>query len=443
MNIFKLSIKNIVSKPLNSILSLALLIFGIGIISLMLQLNSLIKTQMDNNLKGIDMVVGAKGSPLQLILSAVYHIDSPTGNISIEDAEKIKNNRMVGSSIDLLYGDNYKGYRIVGTEQKFLDLYSAKIKEGKKWDEPFEVVVGSKIYSKFNIKIDDELVSSHGLRETGELHTDRLFKVVGLLEPSNSVIDQLIVTSPQSIWDLHDDHDHGSEDHEEEHDHEHDEEHDHDHDEEHDHEHHDEDDHEHDDEDDHEHDHEYDHEHDDKEITAMLIKFKSPMNIIQFPRQINEDTNLQAAVPSYEISRLFKLFGFGIETLTYLAYLIIIVSAFSLFINLFNSMRERKYEMALIRTLGSSRRQLSMMIIFESLILTTVGFFIGLLVSRLGVMFVSSLMEESLNYNLKSFGILNEELLLLGLSIFIGLISSIIPALQVYNLNISETLADE
>ena len=419
MNIFKLSIKNIVSKPLNSVLSLALLIFGIGIISLMLQLNSLIKTQMDNNLKGIDMVVGAKGSPLQLILSAVYHIDSPTGNISVEDAKKIKNNRMVGSSIDLLYGDNYKGYRIVGTEQKFLDLYNAKIKEGKKWDEPFEVVVGSKIYSKFNIKIDDELVSSHGLRETGELHTDRLFKVVGLLEPSNSVIDQLIVTSPQSIWDLHDDHDHGSEDHEEEHDHEHDEEHDH------------------------EHDEEHDHEHDDKEITAMLIKFKSPMNIIQFPRQINEDTNLQAAVPSYEISRLFKLFGFGIETLTYLAYLIIIVSAFSLFINLFNSMRERKYEMALIRTLGSSRRQLSMMIIFESLILTTVGFFIGLLVSRLGVMFVSSLMEESLNYNLKSFGILNEELWLLGLSIFIGLISSIIPALQVYNLNISETLADE
>ena len=403
-------------------MSLALLIFGIGIISLLLQLNSLIKTQMDNNLKGIDMVVGAKGSPLQLILSAVYHIDSPTGNISFEDAKKIKNNRMVGSSIDLLYGDNYKGYRIVGTEEKFLELYNAKIKEGRKWNNPLEVVVGSKIHTKLNISIDDELISSHGLRETGEQHSDQLFKVVGLLEPSNSVIDQLIVTSPESIWDLHDDHDH-----DEEHEHDDDEEHEHDHDEEH----------------EHDHDEEHEHDHDDKEITAMLIKFKSPMNIIQFPRQINENTNLQAAVPSYEISRLFKLFGFGIETLTYLAYLIIIVSGFSLFINLFNSMRERKYEMALIRTLGSSRRQLSMMIIFESLILTTVGFFIGLLVSRLGVMFVSSLMEESLNYNLNSFGILNEELWLLVLSIFIGLVSSIIPALQVYNLNISETLADE
>ena len=433
MNIFKLSIKNIISKPLNSILSLALLILGIGIISLLLQLNSLIKTQMDNNLKGIDMVVGAKGSPLQLILSAVYHIDSPTGNISVEDAEEIKNNRMVGSSIDLLYGDNYKGYRIVGTEDKFLDLYNAKIKDGKKWNAPFEVVVGAKIYSKLNINLDDELVSSHGLRETGESHVNQPFKVVGLLEPSNSVVDQLIITSPQSIWDLHDEHDHDDEDHEEHHDDEDHEEHEHDHDDED----HDEHEHDHDDED---HD---EHEHGDKEITAMLIKFKSPMNIIQFPRQINENTNLQAAVPSYEISRLFKLFGFGIETLTYLAYLIILVSGFSLFINLFNSMRERKYEMALIRTLGASRSQLSVMVIFESLILTISGFLLGLLVSRLGVMFVSSLMEESLNYSLSSLYILNEEFWLLGLSILIGLISSLIPAIQVYKMNISEILADE
>ena len=445
MNIFKLSIKNIISKPLNSILSLALLILGIGIISLLLQLNSLIKTQMDNNLKGIDMVVGAKGSPLQLILSAVYHIDSPTGNISVEDAEEIKNNRMVGSSIDLLYGDNYKGYRIVGTEDKFLDLYNAKIKDGKKWNAPFEVVVGAKIYSKLNINLDDELVSSHGLRETGESHVNQSFKVVGLLEPSNSVVDQLIITSPQSIWDLHDEHDHDDEDHEEHHDDEDHDEHEHDHDDED----HDEHEHDHDDEDHDEHEHDHDdedhdeHEHGDKEITAMLIKFKSPMNIIQFPRQINENTNLQAAVPSYEISRLFKLFGFGIETLTYLAYLIILVSGFSLFINLFNSMRERKYEMALIRTLGASRSQLSVMVIFESLILTISGFLLGLLVSRLGVMFVSSLMEESLNYSLSSLYILNEEFWLLGLSILIGLISSLIPAIQVYKMNISEILADE
>jgi len=400
VNIFKLSIKNIFSKPLSSAISLVLLILGVGIISLLLQLNSLIKDQMNNNLKGIDMVVGAKGSPLQLILSSVYHIDSPTGNISLKEAENISKNRMVGSSVKILYGDNYKGFRIVGAEKKFIDLYNGVIKEGKEWNSPYEVLVGSKVYEKLNINLGDELVSSHGLRETGEAHDDEYFKVVGLLEPSNSVIDQLIVTSPESVWNIHDTHDHDDEE-------------------------------------------EHKHEHEDREITAMLIKFKSPMNIIQFPRQINENTNLQAAVPSYEISRLFKLFGFGIETLSYLAYIIIIVSGFSLFINLFNSMSERKYEMALIRTLGASRFQLSTMIIFESLILTILGFILGLLFSRFGVMFVSSLMEESLNYNLNSFKVLSEEYWLLVLSVLIGLISSLIPAIQVYKMNISKILANE
>ena len=404
MNIFKLSIKNIFNKPLSSSISLALLVLGVGIISLLLQLNTLIKDQMDNNLRGIDMVVGAKGSPLQLILSSVYHIDSPTGNISLAEAETISNNRMVGSSIKILYGDNYKGFRIVGAERKFVELYKGVIKEGKDWDNPYEVLVGSKVYEKLKINLGDELISSHGLRETGQSHDEGTFKVVGLLKPSNSVIDQLIITSPESVWDIHETHDH--------------------------------------DEHENEHEHEHEHEDEDREITAMLIKFKSPMNIIQFPRQINENTNLQAAVPSYEISRLFKLFGFGIETLSYLAYLIIIVSGFSLFINLFNSMRERKYEMALIRTLGASRFQLSTMIIFESLVLTISGFILGLLFSRFGVMFVSSLMEESINYNLKSFKILNEEYWLLGLSILIGIVSSLIPAIQVYKMNISKILAD-
>ena len=398
MNIFKLSIKNIFNKPLSSSISLALLVLGVGIISLLLQLNTLIKDQMDNNLRGIDMVVGAKGSPLQLILSSVYHIDSPTGNISLAEAETISNNRMVGSSIKILYGDNYKGFRIVGAEKKFIELYKGVIKEGKDWDNPYEVLVGSKVYEKLKINLGDELISSHGLRETGQSHDEGTFKVVGLLKPSNSVIDQLIITSPQSVWDIHETHDHDE--------------------------------------------HENENEHDNREITAMLIKFKSPMNIIQFPRQINENTNLQAAVPSYEISRLFKLFGFGIETLSYLAYLIIIVSGFSLFINLFNSMRERKYEMALIRTLGASRFQLSTMIIFESLVLTISGFILGLLFSRFGVMFVSSLMEESINYNLNSLKILNEEYWLLGLSVLIGVVSSLIPAIQVYKMNISKILAD-
>ena len=106
-------------------------------------------------------------------------------------------------------------------------------------------------------------------------------------------------------------------------------------------------------------------------------------------------------------------------------------------------MNDRKYEMALIRTLGGSRILLSKMIIFESLILTISGFLLGLLFSRLGVILVSSLMDESINYDLNSFNILNEEYWLLILSVLIGLVASLIPVIQVYKMNISKILSDE
>ena len=446
MNIFKLSFKNIFHKPVGTILSIVLLTLAVGIISILIHVNSSIENQMNNNLKGIDMVVGAKGSPLQLILSSVYHVDSPTGNISLADARSITENRMVKNSTKLSFGDNYKGFKIVGTEESFLELYNCKFENGKVWKESLEAVVGKKASEILDLKIGDEFTSTHGLGDYGESHEDSVFKVVGILEHSGSVADQLILTSLESVWDIHKEHDH---EHDDEHDHEHDDEHDHEHDDEHDHDH---DEHDHDDEhnhnhdDEHNHDHdEHDHEHDDeKEITSILIKFDSPMNIISFPRYINEETNMQAAVPSYEISRLFKIFGIGFETLTYLAYLIMFVSGLSLFLNLLNSLRERKYEMALIRTIGGTKVQTSLMLFYESIILCVIGFFGGIILSRIGILVTSNLLEESLNYSISvPIFLSSQELILLIFSMSIGVFSCIIPAFSVYKMNISKTLTDE
>jgi len=423
MNIFKLSIKNIFNRPLSSVLSVILLSLGVSMISLLILINTVLKEQMDNNLNGFDMVVGAKGSPLQLILSSVYHVDSPTGNIPLNEAKAIEKNKMVGNSVPLLYGDNFKGYRIVGTNSNFFELYNLKIKAGNYFNNYFEAVIGAKVAEKLNLNLGDEFVSSHGLRETGETHDDSSFIVTGILEYSNSVADNLILTSPNSIWEIHADHNHSEQiDHDDEHDHD---EHDHD---EHDHDEHDHDEHDHDNE---------------REITAMLVKFKSPMNIIQFPRYINEQTNLQSAVPSYEISRLFKLFGFGIETISLLAYLIIIVSGISIFITLFNSMKERKYDLALIRTLGGTRIQLTMMLIFESLFLTIVGFLMGVFLSRIGLLFISNFIEASFNFSLNNIIIINEEWWLFLISVIIGLVSCLIPSIQVYKMDISKILSNE
>ena len=401
MNIFKLSFKNIFHKPVGTVLSIVLLTLAVGIISILIHVNASIENQMNNNLKGIDMVVGAKGSPLQLILSSVYHVDSPTGNISLADANSITKNRMVKNSTKLSFGDNYKGFKIVGTEKNFLELYKCDVEDGRIWKKSLEAVVGNKVAEILELKIGDEFTSSHGLGDYGESHEDSVFKVVGILKTSNSVADQLILTSLESVWDIHKEHDH-------------------------------------------DHDEEHEHGEDSKEITSILVKFDSPMNIISFPRYINEETNMQAAVPSYEISRLFKIFGIGFETLTYLAYLIMFVSGLSLFLNLLNSLKERKYEMALIRTIGGTKVQTSLMLFYESIILCIIGFIGGIILSRVGILVISNLLEESLNYSI-SIPILlsNQEILLLIFSISIGILACVIPAVNVYNMNISKTLSDE
>ena len=401
MNIFKLSFKNIFHKPVGTVLSIVLLTLAVGIISILIHVNASIENQMNNNLKGIDMVVGAKGSPLQLILSSVYHVDSPTGNISLADANSITRNRMVKNSTKLSFGDNYKGFKIVGTEKNFLELYKCDVEDGRIWKKSLEAVVGNKVAEILELKIGDKFISSHGLGDYGESHEDSVFKVVGILETSNSVADQLILTSLESVWDIHKEHDH-------------------------------------------DHDEEHEHGEDSKEITSILVKFDSPMNIISFPRYINEETNMQAAVPSYEISRLFKIFGIGFETLTYLAYLIMFVSGLSLFLNLLNSLKERKYEMALIRTIGGTKVQTSLMLFYESIILCIIGFIGGIILSRVGILVISNLLEESLNYSISIPLLLsNQEILLLIFSISIGILACLIPAVNVYNMNISKTLSDE
>ena len=280
------------------------------------------------NIKGIDMVIGAKGSPLQLILSSVYHIDNPTGNIPQSEAEKLKKHPLVEQGIPLAFGDNYKGYKILGTTAEYVELYEGKIAEGKLWENDFEVVLGGVLAEILDLKIGDEFFSSHGLVGDINAHEDHAFTVVGIVEKSGTVLDQLILTGLESIWGVHEEHGHEEEEEQdhgegEEHNHAEGEEHDHDHAEE-----------------------------KERDITSMLIKFRSPMGMMQLPRMVNSETSMQAALPAIEVNRLFDLFAVGIQLIRGIAIAIMIISGISIFISLYNNLLDRKYELALMRSLG-------------------------------------------------------------------------------------------
>lgn len=401
MNITKLSYKNMMSRPLSTALSLILLTLGVGIIALTLQISLHIQEQMENNVRGIDMVVGAKGSPLQLILSAVYHVDAPTGNIPLNAANQLKKNRLVKYGIPLSYGDNYQGYRIVGTTHQYPQLYDANTRNGRLWKAPFEVTVGASVAQALGLKTGDSFTGSHGLAEGGETHHEHAYLVVGILNYTNSVLDQLILTSTESVWEIHEHHDHETDATE------------------------------------------ADGHEPGQQITAMLIKFRNPMGMIQLPRLVNESTSMQAALPVYEISRLFSLLGVGMDTLRTIALIIMGVSGLSVFISLYNNLKDRQYEMALMRTYGASRWQLVLMTLQEGLLLSLAGLAMGLLCSRIGLIALTVFMKNEYHYAFT--GIwkpIPQEGVLAAFALLIGLMAALIPAIRVFSINISKTLAD-
>ena len=476
MNLFRLGWKNVTFKPLSMMLSIVLFALGVGLISLLFLLEDQLQKNFEKNLGGIDLVVGAKGSPLQLILCSMYHIDAPTGNISLQEARPFLNPKhpIIEQSVPLSLGDSYRGYRIVGTTQDILGLYEATIDQGKIWERNFEVTLGASVAQDLNLTLGSEFKSSHGFMDDADMaHDDaESFKVVGILNATGTVVDQLILTTNQSFWlvhdhgaeestatsateeDSHDDHAHDDHDHDG---HDHD---DHDH-AGHDHNGHDHDDHDHDDHDhahdDHDHDgHDHDgHDHDhasevpkslleedpEKEITSLLLTFKGHnFQALNMQRNINENTDLQAATPAIEINRIYAMMNSGERALRILAVVIIFVSALSIFISLFNSLKERKYELALMRVMGATRTKLFSLITLEGLILAVLGSALGILLSHGGMQLFAGNLKEQYRYDFSGFEFLWQEGYLLIGALLIGFLAALLPAIQASRTDISEVL---
>src|SRR5688500_7967699 len=163
------------SRPLNTALNVFLLGLGIAVIAILIMINHQLHEKINKNANGIDLVVGAKGSPLQLILCNIFHIDFPTGNINLKEAEKVAKNRFVKNAIPLALGDSYNGFRIIGTTRAYANLYKAELQEGNWWSNTMEVTIGSGAASVLQLKIGDSFESTHGLTQDGHAHDEQKF----------------------------------------------------------------------------------------------------------------------------------------------------------------------------------------------------------------------------------------------------------------------------
>ncbi|TIX51680.1 ABC transporter permease [Alteraurantiacibacter aquimixticola] len=323
---------------LTSALNVILLAIPVAMLVLLLQFARQSEERFLAGAEGIDLVVGAKGSPLQLVLSSVYHLDRPTGNIPLAELERLRSNPLVASAIPLALGDQFDGFRIVGTEAALLELYDAHLARGRPYARPFEAVIGAEVARTTGARIGQRFVGSHGLAagDEGEGHEATPFEVVGILAPTGKPVDRLILTSVESVWDVH-----GIEHHDEEAG---------------------------------EGGHEDEHAHDEAkeglhegeaEITAILLSYRNPSAAVRLPSYINRGTNLQAASPARESTRLILLFEPAIRAVGAFALLLAIAGALAIFISLWSTMRSRQPDLALLRVMGASRGAIFRTVLLE------------------------------------------------------------------------------
>ena len=388
------------ARPLGAALNVLLLSLGLASITFLLLVSAQLARAFDRDLAGIDVVVGAKGSPMQLILSGVLHIDVPPGNIPLKAVRALEKNPLVQRIIPISLGDNFRAFRIVGTSPAYIDHYQATLAQGSVWSAPMQVVLGATVARKLGLQLGNTFVGSHGLGAGGHLHGDNPYTVAGILAPSGTVLDRLILTDTASVWKVHEDYTASDDDSaadravmEEE-----------------------------------------------REITMALVQYKTPMAALSFPRYVNTSTEMQAAAPALEITRLLNMLGLGTDVLRAFAGVLLLTAGLSVFIALWSAVRERRADLALLRMLGAAPRKVAALLLCEAVWLGLVASVLGLL---LGQGFAAALgWFLQLDNSLLIGGLVwpLELWVVPTLALGVSLVSALLPTLAAYRVSVLELL---
>jgi putative ABC transport system permease protein len=389
VNLARISFAYLRARPFATALNLLLLALGIATITLLLLATAQLEERMGRDARGIDLVAGAKGSPMQLVLSAVFHLDAPTGNIPLNEALALARHRAVKQAIPLALGDSYKGFRIVGSNHDYPAHYGARVAAGRLWQAPMEAVLGAEVAAATGLGVGAKFSGAHGMGGEGEVHEDP-YTVAGVLAPTGSVLDRVVLTGVESVWAVH-----GLENEDAEH----------------------------------------------KELTALLIRYATPLAAATLPRQVNAGA-LQAASPAYESARLFRMIGVGVEVLRAFGLVLVLAAGLSVFIALLNALEERRYDLAVMRMLGASRARLMGLLLLEGAALALAGGVAGIVLGHVFAEVLGAALAHAKQPAVTGWSWHPGELWLLALALGVGVAAALVPAWRAYRADVAPVLAE-
>jgi putative ABC transport system permease protein len=348
---------------------------------------------------GWDAVLGARGAKLQLVLNAIFHLEASPGNLPYEDYLVLATNRAVAAAVPLAVGDNYLGYRLVGTlTNYFASEYRPKTAfrvapGGRLFEDGYrEAVLGSFAARRLGLKPGDSFKPYHGLNFDPQAQHEEVYTVVGVLEPSNTPADRVLWIPLAGLQNMSG-HDPGTA----------------------------------------------------TDISAVLVKLRTPIAGQSLDMLYNRQGNrLTFAWPiAKQMADLFDKFGWFDSVLTLVAWLVALVATGAVLASIYNSMSARRRDLAILRALGARRRTIFAAIVFEAAVISAGGMLAAYAVYLAIVLVASRVIQAQTGVVLDPFqpdGVLIWAPLVM---ISLGALAGIVPGLKAYRAEVASGLAPE
>jgi putative ABC transport system permease protein len=389
--LLRIAWRDLQQKPLQHILTVIVATVAIALSLIVVLMAASVRQGMVDASMPFDMIVGAKGSPTQLIFNTIFLQDTPVGNISGAMYKQLSNDERAQRVIPFAFGDNYAGYRIVGTTGEIFQLRPGLkekpifvLKEGRFFEEEHEVVLGAAVAQKLRLKLGDSFKAIHGVVEELE-HTehDEDYVVIGILEKMNRPYDSGIFTPIESVWEIH-----GNRS---------------------------------------------------RDVTALMVTPKDYTGLMQMYQEINSGKDAQAAFPGAVIADIFDMLGQSEDALAVVSYIVLAMALITIVISLYWSVLNRARENAVLRAIGAGRRDILKVVVIESGIIVLASIISGLIFGHLLAYGVTAYMQSTTALY-APVGFMSEELRIVAIVALLGTAASLLPAINAYKADVAKNL---
>ena len=356
---FKFAFKNLLTRKSKFLITMIAIFVSTVIVLFSYNVARQINDGMITTATYYDVVVGPNGSSTDLVLSAMFFTGTLSDTVDASVYNEINDSRDVMKIVPIATGDNYKGNKIIGTTRDLLD--DKILKDGVMFEEPFEMIIGSNIAKKYNLKVGDDIVAAHGVSESSHSHEKSPYKVTGILEKTYTVYDDVLFTSPESVWNVHEHHDEDdvemfSGEHTE-----HDE-----------------------NEENEEHSEHY------GEYTALLIKTRNPSAALTLIDDVNKLPGVLAVNPSTVLRSLIE----SIDTTTVIVYVLCAIIAVMSFIIIYMInlmiMQDLRKDIVLMRLLGLKRKIITEIVLIQNALTSLLAMILSFAFTRIALVFANN-----------------------------------------------------